>query len=97
MDEALATVALDLSGRPRLVYWNELDDRSAGDFSLDLVEVFLQALCDRARITLHVQVKAENPHHCAEAVFKALGRALRIAVSMDDRSADIPSTKGVLD
>jgi imidazoleglycerol-phosphate dehydratase len=97
MDEALATVAVDLSGRPYLVYSNDLENRRAGDFSLDLVEVFLQALCDRSRMTLNVNVKASNPHHCAEAVFKALGRALRMAVAIEDRTAAIPSTKGALD
>lgn len=97
MDEALATVALDLSGRPYLVYSNELHDRWAGDFSLDLVEVFLQALCDRARMTLHVNVTATNPHHGAEAVFKALGRALTQAVSIEEQGMGVPSTKGVLD
>ncbi len=97
MDEALATVALDLSGRPYLVYFNELHDRWAGDFGLDLVEVFLQALCDRARITLHVKVTATNPHHSAEAVFKALGRALAQAVSLEGHGKEVPSTKGILD
>ena len=98
MDEALASVALDLSGRPLLVYSNPLDDRRAGEFLLDLVPVFLQALADRAGITLHVSVPmGENPHHAAEAVFKALGRALREAVESDPRSTAIPSTKGVLE
>jgi imidazoleglycerol-phosphate dehydratase len=98
MDEALAEVALDLSGRSFLVYVNPLDDRSAGEFLLDLVPVFLRALSDRAGITLHASVQnAENPHHAAEAVFKALGRALRDAVEQDPRVKDVPSTKGVLE
>jgi imidazoleglycerol-phosphate dehydratase len=98
MDEALAIVALDLSGRPLLVYSNPLADRSAGDFTLDLVPVFLQAMADRAGITLHATVKvAENPHHAAEAVFKALGRALREAVEIDPRVQGVPSTKGILE
>jgi len=81
-----------------LVYSNPLDDRRAGEFLLDLVPVFLQALADRAGITLHVSVPmGENPHHAAEAVFKALGRALREAVESDPRSTAIPSTKGVLE
>lgn len=98
MDETLATVTLDLSGRPYLVYANPLADRSAGNFPLDLVSVFLQALADRGGITLHARVHyAENPHHAAEAVFKALGRALREAVELDSRVTGVPSTKGVLE
>jgi imidazoleglycerol-phosphate dehydratase len=98
MDEALASVALDLSGRPYLVYTNPLADRSAGAFALDLVTVFLQAMADRGGITLHATVHtAENPHHAAEAIFKALGRALREAVEFDSRATGIPSTKGVLE
>ncbi len=97
MDEALATVALDLSGRAFLVYANPLDDRRAGEFLLDLIPVFLRALADRAGITLHASVQAaENPHHAAEAIFKALGRALGDAVERDPRVKDVPSTKGVL-
>lgn len=98
MDEALALVALDLSGRPLLVFSNPLSDRNAGEFALDLVPVFLQALADRAGITLHVSViTAHNPHHAAEAMFKALGRALRDAVEPDPRGTRVPSTKGVLE
>ena len=98
MDEALATVALDLSGRAFLVYANPLDDRRAGEFLLDLIPVFLRALADRAGITLHASVQsAENPHHAAEAIFKALGRALGDAVERDPRVKDVPSTKGVLE
>jgi len=98
MDEALATVSLDLSGRALLVYSNPLGDRRAGDFLLDLVPVFLQALVDRGGMTLHATVVyAANPHHAAEALFKALGRALRAAVELDDRVKGVPSTKGVLE
>ncbi len=98
MDEALGSVALDISGRPMLVFTNPLGDRSAGEFLLDLVPVFLQALVDRAGLTLHGSVgNAANPHHAAEAVFKALGRALREAVELDPRVKGVPSTKGVLE
>jgi imidazoleglycerol-phosphate dehydratase len=98
MDEARASVTLDLSGRAFLAYSNPLADRSAGEFALDLVPVFLQALADRAGITMHVSVDAaENPHHAAEAVFKALGRALREAVEIDPRVKGVPSTKGILE
>lgn len=98
MDEALASVTLDLSGRAFLVYSNPLSDRWAGDFALDLVQVFLQAFADRSATTLHATVHtADNPHHAAEALFKALGRALRVATELDQRTGDVPSTKGILE
>jgi imidazoleglycerol-phosphate dehydratase len=97
MDEALAQVAVDLSGRPLLVYSNPLASRAAGAFTLDLVRVFLQALADRAALTLHVSVNAENPHHAAEAIFKGIGKALAMAVEKDPRVVGAPSTKGALD
>jgi imidazoleglycerol-phosphate dehydratase len=98
MDEALASVCLDLSGRPLLVFSNPLSDRCAGEFSLDLVPVFLQAFADRAGLTMHATVhKADNPHHAAEAIFKALGRALRQATEFDPRVKGVPSTKGILE
>ncbi len=98
MDEALASVAIDISGRPFLVYTNPLADRAAGQFSLDEVPVFLQAFADRAGITLHATVHtAENPHHAAEALFKALGRAMREAVKKDPTVNGVPSTKGKLE
>jgi imidazoleglycerol-phosphate dehydratase len=98
MDEALASVCLDLSGRPLLVFSNPLSDRNAGKFALDLIPVFLQAFVDRAGVTLHATVQgAENPHHAAEAMFKALGRALRQAVEFDPRVKGVPSTKGILE
>ena len=98
MDEALASVTMDLSGRPFLGYSNPLADRRAGEFLLDLIPVFLHAVTDRAGITLHAEVtSAENPHHAAEALFKALGKALREAVELDPRVSDVPSTKGVLE
>ena len=98
MDEALAQVALDLSGRPYVVYTNHLDHRRAGDFLLDLIPVFLKGLADKAGITIHTTVlAAENPHHAAEALFKALGRSLKEAVELDPRVEGIPSTKGVLE
>ncbi|MDQ1238120.1 MAG: imidazoleglycerol-phosphate dehydratase [Thermodesulfobacteriota bacterium] len=98
MDEALAGVFLDFSGRPLLVYHNPLGERRSGESPLDLVSIFLQGFSDRAGITLHVRVEnAQDPHHAAEAVFKALGRALRQATEIDPRVEDIPSTKGILE
>jgi imidazoleglycerol-phosphate dehydratase len=80
------------------VYHNPLGERRSGESPLDLVSIFLQGFSDRAGITLHVRVEnAQDPHHAAEAVFKALGRALRHATEIDPRVKDIPSTKGILE
>ncbi len=98
MDEALAGVFVDFSGRPKLVYHNPLVKIRGGDRILDLGSVFLQGFADRAGTTLHVRVdNADDPHHAIEAVFKALGRALREAVELDARNQGIPSTKGILE
>lgn len=97
MDEVLVTVALDFSGRSLLVA--ELPFRSPviGEFPSELVEEFLRALAGAAKANLHVRTLANgNSHHLAEAVFKALGRALRMAVAVDPREPGIPSTKGAL-
>ncbi|MEW6533752.1 MAG: imidazoleglycerol-phosphate dehydratase HisB [Thermodesulfobacteriota bacterium] len=97
MDEALAQVAVDFSGRPYVVVSNPLAHRRAGEFLLDLIPVFLHALADRGGMNIHATVlAADNPHHAAEALFKALGRALREAVELDPRVKDVPSTKGIL-
>jgi len=97
MDEALASVGLDISGRPYLVYKIEFPKRSKiRNFDPDLIEDFLQAFVSNSSITLHVESPyGRNTHHIIEAIFKALGRALRQAVSIDPRVKDIPSTKGV--
>lgn len=98
LDEALARVVVDFSGRPGLVH--EVDYRRAriGDFDTDLIQEFLQALVNHARLTLHVDsLRGRNAHHIAETVFKALGRALRMAAERDARAAEqLPSTKGTL-
>lgn len=98
MDEALATVCLDISGRPYLVYAVTFPKRGKlKDFDPDLVEDFLYAFASNAGITLHVSVPyGRNTHHIIEAVFKALGRALRQAASLDPRMKGLPSTKGTL-
>ncbi|MGB2614563.1 MAG: imidazoleglycerol-phosphate dehydratase HisB [Phycisphaerae bacterium] len=97
MDEALAQVSLDLSGRPYLVYQVEFPGERVGEFETELVRDFLQALATHAKMTLHVRaLYGENDHHIAEAVFKALARALRAAVARDPRVRGTPSTKGVL-
>lgn len=98
MDEALMTVALDISGRGGFYGELTFPSQKIGSFDTELVAEFMQAFANNAGITLHMQQLAgKNSHHIAEACFKGLGRALREAVSMDDRFAEqIPSTKGVL-
>lgn len=97
MDEALAQVALDLSGRPCLEYRAAIPAETVGAFDTCLAREFLRALCVNAGINLHVDLLAgSDPHHCLEAVFKALGRSLREALSPDPREKGVPSSKGVL-
>ena len=95
MDESLASVSLDISGRPYLVYRVEFPKRGKlRNFDPDLIEDFLQAFVSNSGITLHVSTQyGRNTHHIIEAVFKALGRALRQAVTIDPRVKGIPSTK----
>ncbi len=97
LDEALAQVAIDLSGRGYAVV-DMGEPRFGGEFSSDLVRHFLESLAIEARMALHATVlHGKNDHHRTEATFKALARALRAAVVQDDRTAaDIPSTKGVI-
>ena len=98
MDDALVRAALDLSGRPYLVWNVELPTSKIGTFDTELVREFFQALSTHGGITLHVDaLHGINSHHIAEAAFKAVARALRDAVETDPRKADaIPSTKGAL-
>ncbi len=97
MEESLAQVAVDLSGRAAVVYKVRYRGSKIGDFDVELIEEFLRALALNARMNLHVTVPyGTNNHHIAEAIFKALGKALRIACERDPRETAIPSTKGVL-
>lgn len=97
MDETLAQVAIDLSGRPAFVYNVKFHPGAIGTFPTELVEEFLKALATTARMNLHVSVPyGTNNHHIAEAIFKATAKALRQAVSPDPRNPDVPSTKGSL-
>ena len=97
LDEALSRVAVDLSGRPGLYTDVTYTRARIGDFDVDLLQEFFQALVNHARITLHIDnLKGKNAHHQAESIFKALGRALRMAVSQDPRQSGTPSTKGAL-
>ncbi len=98
MDDALVRAALDLSGRPYLVWDAEMPTAKIGTFDTELVREFFQALATHGGITLHVtKLAGINSHHIAEAAFKAVARALRDALETDPRKADaIPSTKGSL-
>ena len=98
MDEALTRVALDISGRPFLVFKAEFSRDKVGSFDTELVQEWFQAFAMNAGITLHVEtLYGSNDHHIAESCFKGLARALRTAVAIDPRAAgEIPSTKGTL-
>nr|WP_297458199.1 imidazoleglycerol-phosphate dehydratase HisB [Ferrovum sp.] len=98
LDEALSRVVVDLSGRPGLEYGVDYTRARIGDFDVDLIREFFQGFVNHAQVTVHVDnLKGRNAHHQAETIFKALGRALRMAVTLDPRSAaQVPSTKGSL-
>ena len=98
LDEALSRVVIDFSGRPELVYEVALTRPRVGDFDVDLFREFFQGFANHALVTLHVDnLRGGNAHHQAETAFKAFGRALRMAVTLDARLGDTtPSTKGVL-
>lgn len=98
LDEALSRVVIDLSGRPGLVFDVEFSRATIGAFDVDLVREFFQGLVNHAMITLHIDnLAGDNAHHQAETIFKAFGRALRVAVERDERAAgSVPSTKGAL-
>lgn len=97
MDESLAQVVIDLSNRPHLEYRAEYTAQQVGDFPVELVHEFLWKLALEARMNLHVILHyGTNTHHMIEAIFKALGRALDEATSLDPRVKGIPSTKGML-
>lgn len=97
MDDSLAQVALDLSGRGALVFNAAFPSDKAGEFDLELVEEFFRAFAHNAGMNLHINVPyGRNSHHVAEAIFKALAKALDQAVQLDPRIKGVPSTKGVL-
>lgn len=97
MDEALAMVSLDISGRPYLVFEAVLPSEQVGQFDSELTEEFLRALSVHAGLTLHVRLlSGKNTHHIIEAIFKALGRALDEATRQDERIQGVMSTKGIL-
>lgn len=97
MDEALGFVALDFSGRPYTVFEASWSTPAVGQMPTDLVRHFFESLAVHARLTLHARVVyGRNDHHKAEALFKALGRAMRTAVARDPQRSGVPSTKGTL-
>jgi imidazoleglycerol-phosphate dehydratase len=97
MDEALADCAIDISGRPLLVYAAELPHVAIAGFDAELTEEFFRAIANNAKLTLHLGVRyGSNAHHMIEAAFKAFARALRVAVSIDPEESGVPSTKGTL-
>lgn len=98
LDEALSRVVLDISGRPGLEFEVEFSRARIGEFDVDLVHEFFQGFVNHALVTLHIDnLRGINAHHQAETIFKAFGRALRMAVALDSRMAGMmPSTKGSL-
>jgi imidazoleglycerol-phosphate dehydratase len=97
MDEARASCALDVSGRPFTAFEADLPAEAIADFDSDLAEEFFRAVANTAKLTLHVTVeRGSNTHHMVEAAFKAFARALREAVSIDPDETGVPSTKGLL-
>jgi len=98
MDESLARVCVDIAGRSNLVYSVKLLDRTVNDFECDLAEDFFKAVSDNAKITMHIDlIRGRNSHHSLEAIFKAFGRALSLACSINPRAPDtLPSTKGLM-
>ncbi|GGE54089.1 imidazoleglycerol-phosphate dehydratase [Streptosporangium jomthongense] len=98
LDEALSRVVIDLSGRPGLIMEVPYTRSTVGGFDVDLFEEFFRGFINHAMVTLHIDnLRGKNTHHQIETVFKAFGRALRVAIEMDERMAGVtPSTKGLL-
>ena len=98
LDEALSRVVVDLSGRPGLEYHVQFTRALVGEFDVDLMHEFFQGFANHAMVTLHIDnLRGDNAHHQCETIFKAFGRALRMAATLDPRAAGIvPSTKGTL-
>lgn len=97
LDEALALVVVDISGRPYFVYKVDIPKEKVGEFDVELVEEFFQAFANNCGITLHIRlISGNNLHHIIEAIFKAFARAMDQGSSIDARIKDVPSTKGTL-
>ena len=98
MDESLCSVAMDLSGRPYMIWHAELGEARIGEFDPALLREFFKSFSDHSGITLHINlIYGTNSHHMAEAIFKAFARAFRAAVAMDERVEGVLSTKGSLE
>ena len=97
LDEALSRVVVDFSGRPLLTMRADFPDAMIGRFATGLIHEFFQGFCNHAQVTLHIDtLRGVNSHHIAETIFKAFGRALRMAAERDPRMPGVPSTKGAL-
>ncbi|MEM7371202.1 MAG: bifunctional histidinol-phosphatase/imidazoleglycerol-phosphate dehydratase HisB [Bacteroidota bacterium] len=96
MDEALAQVALDFSGRPYLVFDGEFGREKVGEFPTEMVEHFFKSFCDTSGCTMNIKVRGKNAHHMIEAIFKGVARAMRLAIAKRVGDDSLPSTKGVL-
>ena len=96
LDEAIAAVVVDVSGRPRFYFEGAFSQPTVGDFTSDMARHFVESLALNAGLTLHASVDGENAHHEIEALFKSLARGLDDATRIDDRRSDAPSTKGKL-
>ena len=98
MDEARASCAIDISGRPFCLFEADFPAERVADFDTDLAEEFVRSVAVTAKLTVHLRGRgaARNAHHMVEAAFKAFARALRVAVEYDERVQGVPSTKGVL-
>lgn len=98
LDEAMSRVVIDISGRPGLEYFVDYPRAMIGDFDVDLIFEFFQGFVNHAGVTIHIDnLRGRNAHHVAETIFKAFGRAMRIAAEIDPRVGDVlPSTKGAL-
>ncbi|KYH27103.1 imidazoleglycerol-phosphate dehydratase [Halalkalicoccus paucihalophilus] len=96
LDEAVASVVVDVSGRPRFYFDGEFSQESVGEFTSDMARHFAESLAMNAGLTLHLEVEGENAHHETEALFKCLARALDDATRIDERRGGTPSTKGQL-
>jgi imidazoleglycerol-phosphate dehydratase len=96
LDEAVASVVVDVSGRPRFYFDGEFSQDSVGEFTSDMARHFAESLAMNAGLTLHLEVRGENAHHEIEALFKCLARALDDATRVDERRGGAPSTKGQL-
>ena len=96
LDEAVASVVVDVSGRPRFYFDGSFSQEAVGEFTSDMARHFAESVAMNAGVTLHAAVEGENAHHEIEALFKALARALDDATRVDDRRGSTPSTKGKL-